>query len=321
MSMKDKKLFGTDGIRGRVNVWPMTPDVVLRVGQALGLLVRSQNVYRGPTHRVVIGKDTRLSGYMIEMALSSGLNAMGVHVHLLGPMPTPGIGFLTQNMRADAGVVISASHNPFSDNGIKIFRADGFKATQEWEKKIEHMTREYDFPDLAEGAEVGRTHRIEDAGGRYIENVKAQFPHHETLEGLKIVLDCAHGAAYRVGPQILHELGAELVVLGDAPNGLNINENRGALHPQVLQAAVKDHKAHIGIALDGDGDRVMMVDEQGRLLNGDHILSICVRHAKEQGELPQNTVVVTPMSNFGLLQFFQKKVFRWLQQKWEIDML
>ena len=307
--MRDSKnrLFGTDGIRGTANEYPMTPDIVLKVGQAIGILLNqqeNQNKAEGkvkPILKVVIGKDTRISGYMIEQALSSGLNSMGVHVQLVGPLPTPGIGYLTRTMRADAGVVISASHNAYLDNGIKIFGPDGFKLPESMEKEIERLVFEEDLNKyLIKSKDIGRTKRIDDAQGRYIVYVKGTFPLEYTLEGLRIVLDTANGAAYKVAPSVFEELGAEVIVLGNTPNGFNINDKVGALHPAKLSEAVLQYRADVGISLDGDADRVIMVDEKGDLINGDHILAICALSLKERGLLKNNTLVVTQMSNFGL---------------------
>lgn len=297
-----KKLFGTDGIRGQSNKFPITPDIILRVGQALGLLLR-QNPPRNKVPSVVIGKDTRLSGYMVENALTSGLNSMGIHVQLLGPLPTPGIGFLTRNMRADAGIVISASHNPYSDNGIKMFGPDGFKLDDTREREIERMVFEVNLNDhLIESEKIGRSKRIDDASGRYVVYAKNSFPLEYTLEGMRIILDCANGAAYKVAPAIFQELGAEVIVIGNQPNGFNVNDKHGALHPDRLAQLVHQYRADVGIALDGDADRVIMVDEKGNLVNGDHILAICAMHLKERGVLPQKTIVATQMSNWGLDQ-------------------
>jgi phosphoglucosamine mutase len=303
--MGKNRLFGTDGIRGTANKWPMTVDIVIRVGQALGYLLRQKisvensESFRRP--KVVIGKDTRLSGYMVEMALSSGLNSMGVDVQLLGPLPTPGIGFLTKNMRADAGIVVSASHNPYFDNGIKIFGADGFKIDKDWEDQIEKLVESDLMNSLLPSSEgVGRSKRIEDAAGRYIVYAKSTFPHPLTLEGYRIVLDCANGAAYKVAPAIFEELGAEVMLLSNAPNGTNINDKCGALYPDRVSEAVLKYRADIGISLDGDADRVILVDEKGRVINGDHILAICALHLKKKNLLKNNTVVATQMSNFGL---------------------
>lgn len=301
-SKKDSKLFGTDGIRGTANVYPMTPDVVVRIGQAIGHILNKQEVpWNAHQRRVVIGKDTRLSGYMIEQALASGLNSMGVHVQLVGPLPTPGIGFLTRNMRAHAGIVISASHNAYHDNGIKVFGYDGFKIPDHMEKEIESLVLEGDLNKfLPPSKNVGRTRRIEDSQGRYILFVKNTFPLEYTLDGLRIVLDTANGAAYKVAPAIFTELGAEVILLGDEPNGTNINDKVGALYPAKLAETVVQYRADVGISLDGDADRVIMVDEKGQIMNGDHILGICALHMKKKGTLKNNTLVVTQMSNFGL---------------------
>lgn len=299
---KKTKLFGTDGIRGTANVYPMTPDMVVKVGQAIGLILQKQELpWAVQGRKVVIGKDTRLSGYMIEQALASGLNSMGVHVQLVGPLPTPGIGFLTRNMRASAGIVISASHNAFADNGIKVFGHDGFKIADTMEREIERLVLEEDLSKyLPPSHQVGRTRRIEDSQGRYILYVKNTFPFEYTLDGLRIVLDTANGAAYKVAPAIFTELGAEVIQMGDEPNGTNINDKVGALYPAKLAEAVVQYRADVGISLDGDADRVIMVDEKGQIMNGDHILGICALHMKKKGTLKNNTLVVTQMSNFGL---------------------
>jgi phosphoglucosamine mutase len=296
------KLFGTDGIRGTANQYPMTPDMVVKVGQAVGYLLQKQKLpWLSPVRKVVIGKDTRLSGYMIEQALSSGLTSMGVHVQLVGPLPTPGIGYLTRNMRAAAGIVISASHNPYQDNGIKIFGYDGYKISEEMELEIERLVLQEDLTKLLPSShDIGRTRRIEDSQGRYIVYVKSTFPLEYTLDGMRIVLDTAHGAAYRVAPQVFQELGAEVIVLGNEPNGTNINDKVGALYPAKLSEAVIQYRADLGISLDGDADRVIMVDEKGQTVNGDHILGICALHMKKKGTLKNNTLVTTMMSNFGL---------------------
>lgn len=299
---KEQKLFGTDGIRGTANQYPMVPETVCRIGQAIGYtLQQTARNSTSPIRKVVIGKDTRLSGYMIEQALSSGLNSMGVFVQLVGPLPTPGIGYLTRTMRADAGIVISASHNPFQDNGIKIFGPDGFKISEKQEKEIERLVFSEDFSKhLPPSREVGRTRRIEDAQGRYIVYAKSSFPLELTLDGLRIVLDTANGAAYKVAPAIFEELGAEVISIGDNPNGININDKVGALYPAKLSEAVLQYRADVGIGLDGDSDRVIMVDEVGDVMNGDHILGLCAISLKEKGLLKKNTIVVTQMSNFGL---------------------
>jgi phosphoglucosamine mutase len=301
-----KKLFGTDGIRGLANSFPMTPDIVMKVGQAMGHLL-TQSRSPNKTYKVVIGKDTRLSGYMVEQALTSGLNSMGVHVQLVGPLPTPGIGFLTRNMRADAGIVISASHNAFMDNGIKIFGADGYKIPIEMEKEIERLVFEVDLNELlANSSQIGRSKRIDDAGGRYVVYAKNTFPLEYTLDGLRIVLDCANGSSYKVAPAIFTELGADVIVLGNSPNGFNINDEAGAIYPDKVAEAVKTYRADVGISLDGDADRVVMIDEKGNIVNGDHILAISAIHLNERGLLKNNTVVATEMSNYGFDHLMKK---------------
>lgn len=300
--MKTPKLFGTDGIRGTANQFPMTPDTVCRIGQAIGAILQSsERPSASPLRKVVIGKDTRLSGYMIEQALSSGLNSMGVHVQLVGPLPTPGIGYLSRTMRADAGIVISASHNAFQDNGIKIFGPDGYKIPEAQENEIESLVLREDLNKyLPPSKDVGRTRRIDDAQGRYIVYAKSTFPLELTLDGLRIVLDTANGAAYKVAPAIFEELGAEVIHLGDSPNGININDKVGALYPAKLSDTVQQYRADLGISLDGDADRVIMVDEKGEIMNGDHILGLCALFMKEKSRLKKDTLVVTQMSNFGL---------------------
>lgn len=300
---KIPKLFGTDGIRGTANQWPMTPETVAKIGQAIGLVLQKTNKKdaRSPHPKVVIGKDTRLSGYMIEQALASGLNSMGVYVQLLGPMPTPGIGYLVRTMRASAGIVISASHNAFQDNGIKVFGPDGFKIAEDFETEIERLVATEEMGKLlVPSKDIGRTRRIEDAQGRYIVFAKSTFPLEHTLDGLRIVLDTANGAAYKVAPAIFEELGAEVVQIGNAPNGININDKVGALYPAKLAETVRQYRADVGISLDGDADRVIMVDETGEVVNGDHILGICAMFMKRKGLLKKDTLVVTQMSNFGL---------------------
>ncbi len=303
---KNVKLFGTDGIRGTANQFPMTPDTVTKIGQAIGVILQRQAFEKfgqAPPSpcKVVIGKDTRLSGYMIEQALASGLNSMGIFVQLVGPLPTPGIGYLTRTMRANAGIVISASHNAFQDNGIKIFGADGFKIADSIETEIERLVFHEDLNKLApKSRDIGRTKRIEDSQGRYIVYVKSTFPLEYTLDGMRIVLDTANGAAYKVAPAVFEELGAEVIHLGDSPNGTNINDKVGALYPAKLSEAVLQYRADVGISLDGDADRVIMVDEKGQIMNGDHLLAICALHMKEKNLLKKNTLVATQMSNFGL---------------------
>ncbi|HEY3451927.1 MAG TPA: phosphoglucosamine mutase [Myxococcales bacterium] len=292
-----RKLFGTDGIRGVANVYPMTAEVAMQVGRAVAYLLRN-----GPhRHRVVIGKDTRLSGYMLETALASGLCSMGVDVLLVGPLSTPGIAFITQSMRADAGAVISASHNPYQDNGIKFFAKDGFKLPDETEAKLEALMSSNSIDHLRPTAtKVGKAFRIDDAAGRYIVYLKNTFPKELTLDGLTVVVDCANGAAYKVAPAVFEELGAKVIALGVSPDGKNINAKCGALYPENLAKAVVKHGAHLGIALDGDADRVIVVDEHGEVVDGDAIMAICARELLSQKRLAKKTVVATVMSNKGL---------------------
>ena len=296
--MTVRKLFGTDGIRGKANVPPMTPELALRLGRAVALVARRGKV-RPP--RIVIGKDTRLSGYMLETALASGICAMGGHVELCGPIPTPAVANLTQSMRADAGVVISASHNPFADNGIKIFGPDGFKLPDSEEHAIEQLLEDSKLDAGGyTGGRVGRAERIEDAAGRYIVYAKATFPKDLTLDGVKVVVDAAHGAAYRVAPGVFTELGADVTAIGVRPNGKNINRDCGALHPEQVVQEVKRRRADIGIALDGDADRVIIVDERGEIVDGDAVMALCATRMLQAGRLVKNTLVATVMSNMGL---------------------
>jgi len=292
-----KKLFGTDGVRGVANVYPMTSEMAMEIGRAAAYIFK--NGYK--RHRIVIGKDTRLSGYMIENALAAGICSMGVDVLLVGPLPTPGIANITSSMRADAGVVISASHNPFQDNGIKFFSSDGYKLPDEMELRMEELIFTKKIDSLRPIAtEVGKAFRIDDAVGRYVVFLKSTFPKDLDLAGMKIVLDCANGAAYKVAPAVLEELGAEVIALGVKPNGTNINAGFGSLHPEVISEAVKEHRADLGIALDGDADRVIFVDEFGGEVDGDHIMAICATDMLEQKKLRKNTLVATVMSNMGL---------------------
>jgi phosphoglucosamine mutase len=299
-----KRLFGTDGLRGEVNAFPMTPEIALRLGLAAGQYFREGARMR----RVVIGKDTRLSGYIFENALTSGFCATGMDVFLVGPMPTPAISFLTRNMRADLGVVISASHNPFIDNGIKIFDRHGFKLPDEVEDEIAAMVLaqdpSWDFPPPDQ---VGRAHKIQDSRGRYVVYLKHSFSEVLTLDGFKIVVDCAHGAAYSVAPVVLEELGAEVIPVGVKPNGLNINDRCGSLHPQVVANIVQDEGADIGLALDGDADRLIVVDEKGQVLDGDQIMALCALDLMEQEKLNKNLLVATVMSNMALEIFMQER--------------
>lgn len=292
-----RKLFGTDGIRGIANVHPMTTEISMQLGRAVAHIFKNKN----RRHKILVGKDTRLSGYMLETALVSGVCSMGVDVLLVGPIPTPGIAFLTTDMRADAGIVISASHNPFQDNGIKIFSQDGFKLPDEKEKRIEELIFSKEIDSLRPTAtEVGKAFRIDDAAGRYIVFLKNTYPSDLTLDGYRIALDCAHGAAYKIAPIVFEELGAEVHSIGVEPNGININLNCGALHPEVISQAVKERGADIGIALDGDADRVIFVDEKGVEVDGDQIMAICAVDMLRENRLKKNTVVATVMSNIGL---------------------
>ena len=288
-----RKYFGTDGIRGTVGQSPITPDFVLRLAHAVGHVLRKTE--ERPT--VLIGKDTRISGYMLESALESGFNSAGVDVVLLGPLPTPGVAYLTRAQRASLGVVISASHNPFADNGIKFFSAQGTKLNDEWESAVEAALQEP--PVWADSASLGKTRRLEDAAGRYIEFCKSTFANDLTLKGMKIVVDGAHGAAYQIAPMVFHELGAEVIAIGCTPDGLNINDGFGATHPQALVNAVKTHQADFGIALDGDADRLQIVDAEGRLYNGDEVLYLMVAERLARGEKVPGTVG-TLMTNMAV---------------------
>ena len=291
------RLFGTDGIRGKANVWPMTPEMALLVGRAVGYIFRN----KARRHRILIGKDTRLSGYLLEMAIASGLCSVGAEALLVGPLPTPAIAFLTTDMRCDAGVVISASHNPYFDNGIKIFGSDGFKLSDELVARIEEMVLDETISDFrVQNEEIGRAFRIEDAVGRYIVHLKNTFPKEISLDDFVIALDCAHGAAYRVAPAVFEELGAKVVKIGISPNGININQDCGALYPDKIKQVVLEHGAHIGIALDGDADRVIVVDEKGEVVDGDQILAICAAEMQKDGSLRGGAIVATDMSNIGL---------------------
>ena len=292
-----KRLFGTDGVRGVANQDPMTSELALRIGRAAAHVFRDS----ARRHRIVIGKDTRLSGYMIESALTSGLCSMGMDVLLVGPVPTPGIAFLTRSLRADAGVVISASHNHFEDNGIKFFGKDGFKLPDEVEKKMEDLIFSGTIDAIRPTAsEIGKAFRIDDAIGRYNEFVKSSIPRGMDLSGLRIVVDSANGAAYKIGPRILTELGADIISLYDQPSGMNINQGCGSLYPEVVSRAVVANQAHIGIAFDGDADRIILSDENGKIVDGDASMAICAIQMMKDGRLKQNTLVATVMSNLGL---------------------
>jgi phosphoglucosamine mutase len=289
-----RKFFGTDGIRGTTNLEPMTAETALRVGQAAGA-----HFLRGDhRHRVVIGKDTRLSGYMMESAMVAGFTSVGMDVVLLGPMPTPAVAMLTRSMRADLGVMISASHNPFADNGIKLFGPDGYKLSDDDERSIERRLEKE--PKLAKSELIGRARRIDDARGRYVQFAKDTFPEHLRLDGMKVVIDCANGAAYHVAPDALWELGAEVIPIGVVPNGVNINDQCGSTHPQLLQETVVASGADIGIALDGDADRLMVVDEKGAIIDGDQLMALIALELQARGELRGEAVVATVMSNLGL---------------------
>ncbi len=297
------KLFGTDGIRGIANQFPMTAEVAMAIGRATGYLFFERQKRFGTSTKVVIGKDTRLSGYMIENALSAGFCSMGAQVFLVGPLPTPGIAFLTRSMRADAGIVISASHNTYQYNGIKIFDRYGYKLPDAKETEIEEIMGSEELEKFRPTMEnIGRAARIDDAIGRYIVFIKDTFPQDLTLDGIRIVLDCAHGAAYKVAPIVFQELGAEVFALNTNPNGKNINDQCGAVYPQQMCRSVHEHRAEIGIALDGDADRLILSDETGEVVDGDQILAICALDMLKSGTLKKNTVVVTPMSNMGLDQ-------------------
>lgn len=303
------KLFGTDGIRGAVNSEPMTADIILKVAMAAAQHLK-ENVPLTTSsqhkHTVVIGKDTRLSGYMLESALTAGFVSMGIDVMLLGPLPTPAVAMLTRTLRAHLGVMISASHNPFQDNGIKFFDALGFKLNNQAERQIEELTEKNRFP-LVNANEFGKARRVDDALGRYNEFIKSSFPRGMRLDGLKIVIDCANGAAYKVAPQILWELGADVISIGNTPNGININDGCGATNISALQKAVLDNNAHIGIALDGDADRLIAVDENGHVLDGDQIMALIAKLWHEQGLLKGNGIVATHMSNLGLERYLFSK--------------
>jgi phosphoglucosamine mutase len=306
-----RQYFGTDGIRGTVGTAPITPDFVLQLAHAVGRVLRQASPGSKPT--VVIGKDTRISGYMLESALESGFNSAGVDVILLGPLPTPGVAYLTRAMRANLGVVISASHNPFADNGIKFFSAQGTKLDDAWEEAVERALQ--DAPVWASSADLGKSRRLDDAAGRYIEFAKSTFATDLTLKGLRIVVDGAHGAAYHIAPKVFHELGAEVIAIGCAPDGLNINKDVGATHPQALVTAVKANKAHYGIALDGDADRLQFVDSAGRLFNGDEVLYMMVTERLARGDKVPGAVG-TLMTNMAVelaleargVQFVRAKV-------------
>ncbi|HXR49095.1 MAG TPA: phosphoglucosamine mutase [Candidatus Limnocylindrales bacterium] len=300
-----KKIFGTDGVRGTANVEPVTAETALKLGRAAAHVFK--NLERQPRqgnrgkHKIVIGKDTRLSGYLLENAISSGILSMGVDVLFIGPLPTPGVAYITRSLRADAGIVITASHNPYADNGIKFFRADGYKLDDKIEDEIEYLVFSGKIENIRPTAdEIGKAVRIDDALGRYIEFAKASFPRGMTLEGLRVVVDCGHGAAYKSTPCVLRELGAETIVYGHQPDGMNINQDCGSMHPENLCRNVVKHQAHVGIAHDGDADRVLLCDEAGQLIDGDDIMAIAALDMLAQKTLAEKTLVTTVMSNAGL---------------------
>ena len=295
----ERKLFGTDGIRGVANEYPMTAEIAVRLGQAIAWHFRTGRKPGGQAARILIGKDTRISGYMFESSLAAGITSMGADVMLVGPLPTPAISFLTTGMRADAGIVISASHNAYRDNGIKLFGRDGFKLPDAEEAQIERFVLSEE-PPLIDAHHIGKAMRIDDASGRYIVFLKNTFPKDLTLDGLRVVLDCANGAAYKVAPTVLRELGAEVFTIGTTPDGRNINEDCGSLHPEAVSRRVLETRADVGITLDGDADRVMLVDETGTVIDGDKIIALCAISLKREGQLRGDAVVATIMSNLGL---------------------
>jgi phosphoglucosamine mutase len=303
--MQNRKLFGTDGVRGTANLHPVTAEIALQLGRAAAMVLsenghpaRDKSRHRA---RIVIGKDTRLSGYMLESAILAGVTSMGVDVILIGPLPSPGVAYITRTLRADAGIVLTASHNPYEDNGIKFFRYDGYKLDDEIEAQIEGLVFNGGADSIRPTASnLGRATRVDDAVGRYVEHAKQSFPRNLTLESLKIALDCANGAAYKSSPAILRELGADVVVTGDKPNGTNINHNCGSMHPENIARLVRECGAHVGISHDGDADRVLLADETGAIVDGDEILAIAAVDALRRGKLANNTLVTTVMSNFGL---------------------
>src|SRR5947207_2967120 len=300
---KPKKIFSTDKVRGVANTEPVTAETALKLGRAAGHVFKnleSQARGRG-RHKIVLGKDTRLSGYMLENAISSGILSMGVDVLFIGPLPTPGVAYVTRSLRADAGIVITASHNPYDDNGIKFFRADGYKLDDKIEYQIENLVFSGDIENIRPTAdEIGKAVRIDDALGRYIEYAKASLPRGMTLEGMRIVVDCAHGAGYKSTPCVLRELGAEVIAFGNQPDGKNINKDCGSMHPRMICQKIWDHRADLGIAHDGDADRVLLADEAGKLIDGDDVMAIAGLDLLAQGKLAEKTLVNTVMSNAGL---------------------
>jgi phosphoglucosamine mutase len=306
---KPQKIFGTDGVRGTANIEPVTAETALKLGRAAAHVFKNlESQPRGHgRHKIVIGKDTRLSGYMLENAISSGILSMGVDVLFIGPLPTPGVAYVTRSLRADAGIVITASHNPYADNGIKFFQADGYKLDDKIESKIEGLVFSGEIEKVRPTAgEIGKAVRIDDALGRYIEFAKTSFPKNLTLEGLRVVVDCAHGASYKSTPCVLRELGAEVIVYGNQPDGMNINRDCGSMHPEAMCRKVVEHKAHLGIAHDGDADRVLLCDEKGQLIDGDDIMAIAALDMLAQKTLAEKTLVATVMSNAGLEDAIKK---------------
>ena len=309
---KKVKLFGTDGIRGKANHFPMTGEIAFEVGRAAAYVLGKKH----GRNSILIGKDTRLSGYMLESALTSGICSMGMNVVLVGPMPTPGIAFVTRSLRVDAGVVISASHNPYDDNGIKFFSSDGFKLPDSTESEIEKAIFSARLEKIRpEGAGIGKAYRVDDATGRYIEYVKSTFPKGRTLEGMKIVVDCSNGSAYKITPSVLGELGADVIPINHEPDGININADCGTAHPESMQRAVLEHKADIGIAHDGDADRTILCDERGEIVDGDKIMALCALDMKKDGKLKGDTVVATVMSNIGFELFLKKSGIKVVRTK------
>ncbi len=299
------RLFGTDGIRGVANKPPMDSETALNLGRALAYVIRKQ---KGVRHRIIIGKDTRISGYMLETALESGISSMGVDTLLIGPLPTPGVAYLTKSMRANAGIMISASHNSFEDNGIKIFGPDGFKLSDEAEDEIEELMQPGKLDSLRAKPElVGKAYRMEDARGRYVVYLKSCLHNPSVFEGLKVVMDTANGAAYKIAPLVFSELGADITVIANNPDGKNINDNCGSLHPEKMCELVKKNKAFCGVAYDGDADRLIISDENGDVVNGDHILALCSKYLKQTGRLNNDSVVATSMSNFGFEKYLKSE--------------
>lgn len=305
----NSRIFGTDGVRGRANIEPVTAETALKLGRAAAHVFQKQTgeARNRVRHRIVIGKDTRLSGYMLENAVSSGILSMGVDVIFIGPLPTPGVAYVTRSLRADAGIVITASHNPYDDNGIKFFGPDGFKLEDAVEHRIEDLVFSGEIESIRPTAnQIGKAIRIDDAIGRYVEHAKASFPRGGTLEGMRVVIDCGHGAAYKTSPAVLQELGADLIVFGNQPNGTNINQECGSMYPEFLRSRVREYRADVGIAHDGDADRLILCDETGTLVDGDDILIIAALQMLAEGTLKHNTVVSTVMSNAGMEPAIEK---------------